>query len=339
LCQHHIISDAWSMGILVRELVICYEARAHNERPTLPPLPVQYADWSSWQRQYLCGSALDQLLAFWHGQLGSNPPAALPPAVRQAPAVRTRHGGRRTFPLPAGLEPMLRALARHEKVTLFMLLLGVFQALLHRATKQEDLVVLAAVSGRDRLEAEGLIGCFFNMLPLRVSLAGDLSFRRLLQRVRQSCLDAFAHQQLPFERLVAELRLRDAGGRAPFQVAFGVQSALPPLPKLSELAIRSLASDSEAARLDLTLWITERPTGLSAAWTYSSDLFEGDDVERLHDLYETLLAAVVANPDVGLRDLALTAVSKREKELSPRLRWEDLKKRKLHETRRRSVSG
>ncbi|HSF39384.1 MAG TPA: amino acid adenylation domain-containing protein, partial [Thermoanaerobaculia bacterium] len=339
LCQHHIVSDAWSIGILVREMAACYEARTRGARAALPPLPVQYADYADWQRRWLRGEALEKLLAFWHRQLGTEPPAARLPALRPAPAARTSRGGRRTFPLTAGLEPALRALARREGVTLFMLLLGAFQALLHRSTGQEDLVLVAAASRRDRLETEGLIGCFLNMLPLRASLTGDLSFRRLLKRVRETCLDAFAHQDMPFERLVAELRLHNQNGRSPFQVAFGMQSAPPPLPEIPALAVRLLESDSGAARLDLTLWVTEHPEGLSVSWTYSADLFDGEEMVRLHGLYEALLTAVAMNPDARLRDLALPAAPERESGPAPRQRWEDLKKRKLKEARERSVRG
>ncbi|HEX6862760.1 MAG TPA: condensation domain-containing protein, partial [Thermoanaerobaculia bacterium] len=339
LCQHHIVSDAWSIGILVREVAACYEARARGARAALPPLPVQYADYADWQRRWLRGEALEKLLTFWHRQLGTEPPAARLPALRPVPAVRTRRGGRRTFPLPTALERALRTLARREEVTLFMLLLGAFQALLHRSTGQEDLVLVAAASRRDRLETEGLIGCFLNMLPLRASLTGDLSFRQLLGRVRETCLDAFAHQDMPFERLVAELRLRNENGRSPFQVAFGVQSAPPPLPEIPGLAVRLLESDSGAARLDLTLWVTEGPEELLAAWTYSADLFDDLEIVRLHGLYEALLTAVAVNPDARLRDLALIAVPEPESGSAPRRRWEDIKKQKLHEARQRSVRG
>jgi non-ribosomal peptide synthetase component F len=232
----------------------------------------------------------------------------------------------------------LRRLGQGEGVTLFMLLLAAFKVLLHRSTAQEDVVVGTAVGWRDHLEIEGLIGCFANMIPLRTSLAGNPSFRQLLRQVRDVCLDGFAHQELPFDRLIAELRPeRDAAGRPPVPVAFGLQNANLSPPELPGLTVHPFESGPELVRFDLTLWVFEDEDGLRASWTYSSDLFEASTVRRLHDRFATLLRSIAANPEVRLQELAFHSEEEKAQQAAKQQQWEALKGRKLFDIHRRSA--
>ncbi len=226
LTMHHIVSDAWSLGVLVREVAALYTAFLDGRPSPLPELPVQYADFSHWQRHWLSGEVLERELAFWRRQLGSEPPALDLPTDRPRPAVPTFRGGRETFRLAPEVSARLQELSRGEGATLFMTLLAGFQALLARYSGQERVLVGVPIAGRNRRETEDLIGCFLNMLVMGADLSGRPSFRELIGRVRRFALDAYAHQDLPFEKLVEELAPERSAGRSPlFQVAFGLQNA------------------------------------------------------------------------------------------------------------------
>src|SRR5207245_2239918 len=201
LTTHHIACDGWSMGVFHRELAALYEAFVQARPSPLPELPIAYADFAGWQRQWLQGDRLEQQLGYWKDQLRDALPALDLPADRPRPALQSYRGAAQSFALPAPLAVALRALARREDVTLFMLLLAAFQTLLHRYTGQEDILVGSPIAGRTRVETENLIGCFLNTLVLRGDLSGDPPFRELLQHIRQTALDGYAPQDLPFERL------------------------------------------------------------------------------------------------------------------------------------------
>jgi amino acid adenylation domain-containing protein len=310
LAMHHIVSDAWSLGVLVRELGALYRAFAAGEASPLPELTVQYADWAAWQRQWLGGAALERQLAYWRGQLaGGTPPLRLP-TDRPRPPRRSAAGAHEVFQLPAALGEGLKALARRERLTFFMTLLAAFQALLHRVTGQDDIAVGSPISGRSRSETEGLIGLFVNTLVLRTPLSGDPTFRELLARVRDVALGAYAHQDLPFEKLVSELHPeRNPSVNPLFQVMFVLQNA--PLPGLAlpGLALEPLGFERGTARFDLTLFMWDDPRGPLGALEYSTDVFDAPTVRRLLAAFRRLLEAMVASPDervsrVGLLDPA-----------------------------------
>ncbi|HKV08764.1 MAG TPA: amino acid adenylation domain-containing protein, partial [Thermoanaerobaculia bacterium] len=313
--MHHIVSDGWSMGILIRELGAAYQSLS------LPDLPVQYADWAVWQRQWLEGDVLEAQLAFWRRQLGGDVAVLELPADRPRPAVATFRGDHRSTVFPAGLTESLEALARREEATLFMTLLAAFDVLLSRLTGQTDVPVGTPVAGRSRGEVEGLIGLFLNTLVLREDLAGDPSFQDLLARVRGTALDAFAHQDLPFERLVEDLQPRRMLNQTPlFQVMLVLQNAPAGELGAGELTLAPVATATPTARFDLTLILWTAPDGLHASAEYRSDLFEGATIERWLGHFRTLLEAVVADPGRRISDLPLLTPAEREQIVST---WND----------------
>jgi len=307
LTLHHMVADGWSLGILLDELAALYGAFAAGRPSPLAEPPVQYADFVVWQRHWLTGEALDRQLAWWTEQLAGAPTLLELPADRPRPAVRTERGGVVRAALPAVLAEGVRALARRRGATPFMALLAAFQTLLVRVTGQEDLLVGSAVAGRTRPEVEGLIGFFANTLVLRGALAGDPSFLDALEQARQRTTGAWAHQDLPVERLVEELQPgRELGLTPLFQAVFVLQSAPVGL-ELPGLAVRRLPVASGTAKFDLTLELTEQEDGLAAAWELSRDLFEETTVERLAGWFGRLLAGAVETPERRLSELPLLA--------------------------------
>src|SRR5262245_6284285 len=253
LTMHHIISDAWSMQILLRELSLLYDAFSSGRPSPLPVLPIQYADFAVWQRQWLQGAILETHLAYWKQQLHGLPPMLELPTDYPRPAAQTFQGAQHVLQLPLSILESLKGLSSQEQVTLFMTLLTAFKILLFRYTGQDDIVVGSPIAGRTQIELEGLIGLFVNVLVLRTDLAGDPSFRELLQRVRKTCLEAYAHQELPFEKLVEELRPERDLSRTPlFQVFFNMLTLVEePIawPGLSAEVLSFVDTDSE---FDLT---------------------------------------------------------------------------------------
>ena len=295
--MHHIVSDGWSLGVLIREVAALYDAFRRGEPAPLPPLAVQYADYAAWQRDWLKGEVLEQQLGYWTAQLGGLAPLELP-TDRPRPAVPSGRGDERIATVPAGLLDAVRALGRREGATLYMTLLAAFQALLHRYSGQDDIAVGSPIAGRDRPELEELIGFFVNTLVLRGDLTGDPSFRELLRRTRRTALGAYAHQDLPFERLVSALDDGPESGRTPlFQVMFALQNAPLPAPRSPELALTPLEAPSGTAKFDLTLFAAEESGGLRLTMEYSTDLFDPATVDRMLAHYRVLLGAVVAHPD------------------------------------------
>jgi acyl carrier protein len=326
LTLHHIAGDGWSWSVMLREVGALYAAfRAGRPSPLLP-LAVQYADYALWQRQWLRGEVLAKHLDFWRRSLTGGWPALALPADRSRSGPMSYRGARQTFRLPADLAGELRGLAGRERATLFMVLFAGFAAFLHRTCRQDDVTVGAAVAGRTRIEVEPLIGCFINLLPLRVSLAGNPSFRELLRRVREVTLGAFAHQELPLELLAAELKWERAAAGAPLvQVAFGVQNTPADAVELPGLSLDPVDFEPGMARFDLTLWIDETADGLAAAWTYSADLFTAPTVATLHERFITALASAVADPEAHLEGLAMVSEREREQQAIQRQDWREAK--------------
>ena len=315
LATHHIISDGWSLGVLLQELCTLYAA----PRP-LPELPIQYADFALWQRERLAGPVLEGQLAYWRQRLSGQHDLELP-TDRPRPPVQRFRGSMVPFALGAAASDGVRALSRHFGAPLFMTLLAAWKALLHRYTGQTDLLVGTPTAGRDREEVFGLIGFFVNLLVLRTDLAADPSFAELLGRVRETSLGAYAHGELPFERLVEELAPERSLARSPlFQVVFSFQAAPAPLPHPPGLALAEVPLAIEAAKLDLTLGVSEaNPAGPTppagegfAAWLeYDRDLFDRTTVLRLAGHFKTLLAGAGAAPRARLSDLPLLTAPER----------------------------
>jgi aspartate racemase len=316
LTMHHIISDGWSIGVLLRELTALYAAYSQGQPSSLPALPFQYADYAVWQRQWLHGEVLEQQLSYWRQQLANLPVLELP-TDRPRPAVKTYQGTRHYFKLPPSVNEALQALSRQEGVTLFMTLLAAFQTLLYRYTGQEDVVVGTPINGRTRAETEGLIGFFVNTLVVRTDLSGNPSFRELLSRVRQACLGAYAHPDVPFDKLVEELQsARDASRTPLFQVMFTVQSPAEqptggPSGKLSNLTLSPMKVERETAKFDLTLSLVNSQPSLTGWVVYNTDLFEAATIERLLAAFRTLLEGIVADPERRLSDLPLLTEAER----------------------------
>ncbi len=307
LTMHHIASDGWSLGVLVREVEALYGGRS------LPDLPVQYGDFARWQQAHRSGAALESQVAYWRGQLAGSPGVLELPVDHPRPAVQSFRGARRGFAVPAELSAALRALSRSRGATLFMTLLAGFEALLWRWTGQRDLSVGTPVAGRTRVETEELIGFFVNTLVLRTELSGGWSFGELLARVREVSLEAYGHQEVPFERLVEELRPgRDLSRTPLFQVMFTLQNV--PLGSLSlpGLELEPVAVVIETAKLDLELSFVETATGLQGWWTYATDLFDPATVARLGSQLERALAGMVAAPESPLDGLVLLSKAERQ---------------------------
>ncbi len=309
---HHSVSDAWSTGILVREMAALYGAPPERGAPALPELPVQYADFAVWQRTWLAGAELERQLAYWRGRLAGAPGALEIATDRPRPPVQTFRGAFRSRRLAQATTAPLEALGRREGATRFMILLAAFATLLSRHSGQESAVVGAPIANRGRPEVEDLIGLFVNTLALRVDMAGDPGFGELLARVRRAAVEAYAHQDLPFERLVEELRPeRDLSRPALFQAMLVLQDAPLPPPTLPGLTLSRLEQESRTAKLDLTLEIVPGSSGLSAGIEYNSDLFDAVTALRLLDHLERLLAGAVADPGRRLSELPLLSAAER----------------------------
>jgi amino acid adenylation domain-containing protein len=312
---HHIVSDGWSMGVLINEMASLYTAFSERRPSPLPEMPVQYADFAHWQREWLQGEMLQEQLRYWKRQLAELPVLELP-TDRPRPAVQSYQGDRQSFRLSASLTKSLRELSRREGVTLFMTLLAGFQALLHQYTGQEDIVIGTVIAGRNRIEIENLIGFFLNTLVLRTDLSGTPTFRELLHRVRDVTLEAHAHQELPFEKLVEELQPERTLSHIPLvQVAVGIQNLPVQSYQLPNLTMRSLAVNEEAARLDLTLWMEETFEGLQGNWTYRVDLFDADTITRMSGHFERVLHGVVAHPEARLNTLEILTEAEKSRHL------------------------
>lgn len=314
LTMHHIISDGWSRGVLVRELMALYQAFCAGKPSPLTELPIQYADFSVWQRKWLQKHALKEQFNYWRQQLKGVPSLELP-TDRPRPPVQTYHGARHSKMLPKQLAKALKALSKREGMTLFMTLLAAFQTLLYRYTGQENIVVGTPIANRNRTEIEGLIGFFVNTLVLNTALTGNPTFFELLGRVREVALGAYAHQDLPFEMLVEKLHPeRDLSHNPLFQVLFVLQNTSRDTLELSGVTLSELTFDYTTVRFDLEFHLFEKSEEeLSCEIIYNTDLFDAETIVRLVAHYHNLLKAIVANPEQRLSDLLLLTEVERHK--------------------------
>jgi amino acid adenylation domain-containing protein len=318
--MHHIVSDGWSMRLLVHELGALYAAFCANRPSPLGGLPVQYADYALWQRGWLQGEVLAKQIAYWRRHLDGAPAALELPTDRVRPAVQSFRGAAHGFALPAELTRGLSELARREGATPFLVLLAAFQVLLSRWSGQDDVVVGTPVAGRTHREVEGLIGFFVNMLALRTKLSGDPSFRELLGQVRETALGAYAHQDLPFEKLVEELQpVRDLSRRPIFQVMINsfrdeTLSSLEETPSsltLPQLKVSALSSGEVSARFELMLRLRESAHNVMCRFEYATDLFDGATMERLAGQFRNLLEAIVVRPEAAVSELDVLGQAER----------------------------
>src|SRR6266536_1978925 len=305
LNAHHIVTDGWSVRVLLGELAAVYEALLRGRPDPLPPLAIQYADYAVWQRQWLQGGVLEEQLAYWTRQLAGLSSLEFP-ADRPRPAAPSYAGGLVERVLPAGLQARLVELARASQVTLFTVLLAAFQVLLGRYCQQDDVVVGSVFAGRTRSELEPLVGFFANTLVLRSSLAGDPPFGEVLRRVNEVVLEAHSHQEVPFGKLVEVLRpVRDPGRNPLFQTSFTLQATLPKELRLGDLAVEEISVHSGASRFDIGFNAGERQRGFMLWAEYSTELFERERIERLFAHYQVLLEGIVANPQARVSQLGL----------------------------------
>ncbi|RKH43053.1 non-ribosomal peptide synthetase, partial [Corallococcus sicarius] len=313
---HHIVSDGWSLGVMVRELATLYRAFFTEQVPSLPPLPVQYADFAVWQRQWLQGDVLEAQLDFWRKQLAGAPAALELPTDRPRPAVQSFRGASLPVLLPRAIVDPVQALAQQEGATPFMVLLASFQLLLSRYSGQQDVSVGAPIANRNRAETEGLIGFFVNSLVLRARIDSRASFRALLRQVKQSTLAAYEHQDVPFEKLVEALQPQRDLSRSPlFQVIFALQNAPTGSMELPGLRLSLREPETATAKFDLDLNFQETAEGLAGSIGYSTDLFDASTVRRMMEHYGVLLAALCARPDAPLSTLALLTGDERQRVL------------------------
>ncbi len=307
---HHIISDGWSNNLLIRELTALYKAFAACRPSPLPELPIQYADFAGWQRRWLRGEVLEGRISYWRQRLTGAPDLLELPADRPRPATQTYHGGLEALALPRSMTGTLQALCREHKATLFMALLAAFKTLLFRYTGSRVLVVGCPIAGRNRAEIEGLIGFFVNTLAIDAELSTHLSFRELLEQVRRVTLDAYAHQDLPFEKLVDELQPERNMSHTPlFQVSFALQDAPNFVLEISDLTLILEDPEETPAKFDLTLDLWETDDGLRGALNYNIDLFDRTTIRRMGRHFERLLEHLVAHPDEGLGNAPLLTPS------------------------------
>lgn len=317
--MHHIISDGWSMGVLLYELTALYEAFVHGQPSPLSDHGVQYVDYALWQQGWVQSEKLKAQLAYWKEKLSGAPSLLALPATKPRPPVQGFNGAHHSMTVSPRLTAALKGLSQQKDVTLFMTLLAAFDVLLHRYTGQDDVLVGSPIANRNRSEVENLIGFFVNTLVFRSDLSGDPTFEELLLRVRHTATEGYAHQDLPFEKLVEELHpQRDLSHPPLIQVMFVLQNAPRPPLALPELTLELLDVDSGTAKFDLTLSIEETDRGLGAYYEYNTDLFDSQSIERLSKHFETLLASVVADPTKRISELSLVPEEERNRVL---LEW------------------
>ena len=305
LTRHHIIFDGWSLGVFVRELVTIYEAISNGQPSPLPELPLQFADFAVWQRQWLKGENLEAQLSHWRRQLSDIPVLDLP-VDKPRPPVQSFRGASQSLLLSKDLSDALNAFSLARNSTLFMTLLAAFKVLLYKYTGQDDIAIGTRIAGRNTVETSNLIGYFVNALVLRSDLSGDPTFVEFAERVSNMLLDAYAYQDMPFEKLVELLTPERDPSRQPyFNVTFALQNTPLPTMKLTNLTLQLVKGTSETSKHDLDISITEETNGLTVLVEYNTDLFEATTITRLLNHYQHLLQSILLNPQQPISQLSL----------------------------------
>jgi acyl carrier protein len=329
--MHHIVSDAWSMGVLVREVTAIYEAIAKGQPSTLPELPIQYADFAHWQRGWLHGEVGEKHLGYWTQQLARLPQMLEFPTDHPRPAVQSYHGAYHTQALSKETSGALKALSNRQGVTLFMTLLSAFHIVLGHYSDRDEIAIGIDVANRNRAETEGLIGLFVNQLVLLIDQSGDLCFREFLDRVRELSLAGYAHQDLPFDRLVEALNPeRDLSHNPLFQVMFGFQNVSSATLELPGLKLSGAEVGSERSVFELSLYMVEKEQGLIGTWAYRTSLFEPATIVRFAEHFELLLNRIIDDTEVSLKALReLLVNADREREQAKREEFKEARRRRL----------
>ena len=313
LTLHHIVSDAWSAHVLVKEVTALYDAFAAGRASSLSDLPLQYGDFSQWQRAWLSGTVLKRELEFWRTSLGGDLPVMELPTDRPRPALQTSRGAMASVTIPAELSVKVSALSRKMGATLYMTLLSAFFILLARMTGQTDLIVGTPIANRTRKETEGLIGFFVNTLAIRTKVFGHSSMADVLANVREACLDAYAHQDMPFEKLVDALQPKRDVSRSPvFQVMFDLQNAPVSELNIQGLEFQPIEIDTTTAKFDLSMTVQDQDGRLLVAMEYNSDLFVASTIERLLDRYQQVLAGMTGDMRIGVGSIHLLSAQERQ---------------------------
>ena len=311
--MHHIVSDGWSMMLFFKELSALYAAALHQQSPPLPELPIQYADYALWQREWLSGERLQEQLAYWRQQLETAPAVLELPTDYPRPVQQSYHGHTHQLTLEPQLVSRLKQLSQQSGCTFFMTLVAAFKVLLYRYTGSQDILVGTPVAGRNRGELEGLIGFFINTLVLRTDLSGNITFKELLGRVREVCLGAYAHQDLPFEKLVEELQPERSLAHMPLcQVAISLQTMQASQLRLEGLQESRMDFVRETAKFDLTLSLWEETKGLVGILQYNSDLFDATTIESMANHYQKLMESAVSQPDQLISDLEMLTPAEKQ---------------------------
>ncbi|GCF09960.1 non-ribosomal peptide synthetase/type I polyketide synthase [Dictyobacter arantiisoli] len=306
IAMHHCISDGWSFSVLLHELIDLYSAFSNGHPSPLEPLAVQYVDFAAWQQQWLQGDEVEQQLAYWRKQLGGPLPALELPTDHPRPAIQSYRGAHFPFQFPTTLTENIKALGQQEGATVFMLLLAAFQVICSRYSGQEDILIGTPIANRRRTEIEKLIGCFINTLVIRTDLAGNLSFRELLHSVREKTLEAYAHQDLPFEQVVEALQPDRDLSRSPiFQVMFMLQNVPFPPTEFADLQLHLIDIDNGATQFDLTFIVNEIDEHIAGLVEYNADLFEVETIRRMVDHWQGLLTSVVTDCAQHVKDVPL----------------------------------
>jgi amino acid adenylation domain-containing protein len=322
LTMHHIVSDGWSLGVFVSEVAAFYAAFSTGATPSLPELSVQYTDFAVWQREWLQGQVLEKQIAYWKQHLSGAPSLLELPTDRPRPPVQGFRGTREQFALPKDLREALLALSHQEEATLFMTLLAAFEVLLHRYSRQSDLVVGTPIANRNQPGLESLIGFFVNTLVLRTDLSGNPTFRDLLRRVRKVAVGAYAHQDLPFEMLVEALQPERTLSHTPlFQVVFALQNTPMPSLELPGLTLNPWGTDTGTSQFDLILSVTETDQGMIETVEYNTDLFDAATIAHMMTQYQVLLNSIATNPDLRIADIPLLTEAERDKMVAT---WNDV---------------
>jgi len=339
LTMHHIITDGWSKGVLFRELAALYRAFSSGQPSPLADLPIQYGDFARWQREWLREEALESQLSYWKQKLGGKLPVFNLPTDHPRPVIQSFRGARQVLSLPREMSEALKLLGFDEGATLYMTLLAAFQILLQRQTGQDDIVVGTTITGRTHVETEGLIGFFVNLLVLRTDLSGNPRFGELLRRVRDVALEAYAHQDLPFEKLVEELRPeRDLSRNPLVQVLFVMQKLPWSEVSFPGLEVTVLEPGTDIARFDLAVFVSESEAGWLVNWVYNAELFEAATIDAMCRRYERLLRNILENRDAPLEELEM--LSETEKQRLQEARNERLQAQslRLRSMRRKAIS-